>query len=65
MDATLNLSTLTAPSANTIRMGIRSSVGDYPPDATGACSTRDAQTALTGKPCARLRIITADRIESL
>jgi hypothetical protein len=48
-----------------LRLETRTVVADHPPDGRGFCTTDDTKRAAAGKPCGRLQVITATRIEPL
>jgi hypothetical protein len=65
MEAEVTSSTLRRPADGKLTLEARSVIVDHPPDSQGFCSTDDTRRAAAGKPCNRLRVVTASRIEPL
>ena len=64
-DGQLTTAALSGTPGSTLRIEARTVIVSHPSDADGMCTALDAQRAAAGKPCARLRVLTATRIDSL
>jgi hypothetical protein len=63
--AEVTSSKLGRPADGKLTLEARSVIVDHPPDGQGFCTTDDTRKAAAGKPCNRLRVITASRLEAL
>jgi hypothetical protein len=64
-DGQLITAVLSGSPGATVRIEARTVIVAHPTDANGMCTAIDTRRAAEGKPCARLRVLTATRIESL